>query len=71
MGPNGHGYPHTPGIYTPEQIEGWRAITESVKDAGGIIFLQIFHVGRASHPGMQPAPLQLAQAADALESGTA
>ena len=52
VGPEGHGYPQTPGIYTPEQIEAWKPITASVRDAGGVFFLQIFHVGRASHPGL-------------------
>ncbi len=51
--PQGVGYPSTPGIGTPEQIEGWRKVVESVHDAGGKIFLQLWHVGRISHRSMQ------------------
>jgi N-ethylmaleimide reductase len=43
------GYQDTPGIYTPEQRDGWRHITNAVHDAGGRIFAQIWHVGRVSH----------------------
>jgi N-ethylmaleimide reductase len=50
----GQGYPGTPGIFTPEQIAGWRRVTESVHAAGGRIFLQLWHVGRISHPSLQP-----------------
>lgn len=49
----GIGYPNTPGIGTPEQIEGWRIVTDAVHKAGGKIFLQLWHVGRISHPSMQ------------------
>ncbi|MDY7022789.1 MAG: alkene reductase [Cyanobacteriota bacterium] len=45
----GKGYSFTPGIYTPEQIEGWRKVTNAVHQAGGRIFLQLWHVGRMSH----------------------
>ncbi len=50
----GHGYPRTPGIHTPEQIAGWKRVTEAVHGAGGRIALQLWHVGRISHPGLQP-----------------
>ena len=50
----GHGYPRTPGIYTPEQIAGWKLVTEAVHGAGGKIALQLWHVGRISHPDLQP-----------------
>jgi N-ethylmaleimide reductase len=46
----GQGYLRTPGIYTPAQTEGWRAVTQAVHARGGRIFLQLWHVGRASHP---------------------
>lgn len=49
----GIGYPHTPGIHTPEQIAGWRLVTDAVHARGGRIFLQLWHVGRISHPSMQ------------------
>ena len=50
----GHGYPRTPGIHTPEQIAGWKQVTAAVHDAGGKIALQLWHVGRISHPDLQP-----------------
>ena len=49
----GIGYPATPGIHLPSQIEGWRPITRAVHAKGGRIFLQLWHVGRVSHPSMQ------------------
>jgi N-ethylmaleimide reductase len=54
VSPQGKGYPGTPGIYSPEQVEGWRLVTEAVHAAGGRIFLQAWHVGRVSHPSLQP-----------------
>lgn len=50
----GHGYPRTPGIHTAEQVNGWKAVTKAVHDAGGRIALQLWHVGRISHPDFQP-----------------
>lgn len=43
-----------PGIYTEEQINAWKPVTEAVREAGGIFFLQLWHCGRASHPGEFP-----------------
>ncbi|MHB8136759.1 MAG: alkene reductase [Smithellaceae bacterium] len=43
------GYIHTPGIYTPEQIEGWKLVTKAVHEKDGHIFCQLWHVGRMSH----------------------
>lgn len=54
ISPQGAGYPNTPGIYTQDQIEGWKRITDAVHDEGGRIFLQLWHVGRVSYPGIQP-----------------
>ena len=48
------GYVFTPGIYSPEQIAGWRAVTDAVHAAGGRIVLQVWHTGRISHPVMRP-----------------
>lgn len=48
--PMGVGYPDTPGIWSQEQIEGWRNITQAVHAKGGRIFLQLWHVGRISDP---------------------
>ncbi|GAB3655741.1 alkene reductase [Echinicola sediminis] len=49
----GRGYAWTPGIYTPEQIEGWKAVTDAVHKADGKIFAQLWHVGRISHTTLQ------------------
>lgn len=54
ISPQGLGYPNTPGIYSAEQIAGWKAITAAVHAKGGRIFLQLWHVGRISHPSLQP-----------------
>lgn len=48
------GYQDTPGLYTPEQIVGWRKVTEAVHAKGGRIFAQLWHVGRVSHVDVQP-----------------
>jgi N-ethylmaleimide reductase len=54
VSPTGMGYPATPGIHTPEQIKGWKLVTDAVHRQGGRIFLQLWHVGRISHPSLQP-----------------
>lgn len=54
ISPQGMGYPDTPGIYSAEQVAGWKHITEAVHARGGHIFLQLWHVGRISHPALQP-----------------
>lgn len=48
--PMGIGYANTPGIWTQEQVEGWKKITKAVHDKGGRIFMQLWHVGRISDP---------------------
>ncbi len=53
VSPQGVGYPSTPGVYSPEQVEGWKKVTKEVHDQGGRIFLQLWHVGRISHPDLQ------------------
>jgi N-ethylmaleimide reductase len=50
----GQGYLFTPGIYTPEQVEGWKKVVGAVHGRGGKIFLQMWHVGRISHTTLQP-----------------
>ncbi len=50
----GVGYPFTPGIYTDAQAASWRPVTDSVHAAGGLIFIQLQHCGRISHPSMLP-----------------
>jgi N-ethylmaleimide reductase len=54
VSPQGLGYPGTPGIHSAEQIAGWKLVTDAVHAAGGRIFLQLWHVGRISHPSLQP-----------------
>ena len=53
ISPQGKGYPKTPGIYSDAQIAGWKRVTGSVHSHGGHIFLQLWHVGRISHPSAQ------------------
>jgi N-ethylmaleimide reductase len=50
----GQGYQDTPGIYSREQVEGWRKVTDRVHERGGRIFVQLWHVGRISHTSLQP-----------------
>ena len=54
VSPQGHGYYNTPGIHTAAQVEGWKLVTRAVHEAGGRIFLQLWHVGRQSHNDLQP-----------------
>ncbi len=54
ISPQGQGYPATPGIHTPEQVSGWRKVTDAAHAAGGRIVLQLWHVGRISHSSFQP-----------------
>src|ERR1700726_2632205 len=50
----GQGYQDTPGIYSKEQVAGWRKVTDRVHEEGGRIFIQLWHVGRVSHTSLQP-----------------
>jgi N-ethylmaleimide reductase len=50
----GQGYIRTPGIYSEAQVEGWVKVTKAVHQAGGRIFIQLWHVGRISHVSLQP-----------------
>jgi N-ethylmaleimide reductase len=54
ISPQGVGYPATPGIHSAEQVAGWKRITDAVHAEGGHIFMQLWHVGRVSHPSLQP-----------------
>jgi len=75
ISPQGVGYPATPGIHNREQADGWRLVTDAVHAAGGRIFLQLWHVGRISHPSMQPggalpvAPSAIKPAGEAFTYG--
>ena len=51
---DGQGYQFTPGIYTDDQVIGWRRVTKAVRSAGGQMFIQLMHVGRISHPANSP-----------------
>lgn len=52
---NGLGYARQPGLYSDEQIKGWRHVTDAVHQNGGHIFVQLMHTGRVSHPSNMPA----------------
>jgi N-ethylmaleimide reductase len=54
VSPQAHGYPNSPGIYTADQIAGWRAVTDTVHAQGGRIIMQIGHNGRNSHSSLLP-----------------
>ena len=58
ISPMGKGYANTPGIHSPEQMQGWSRIVESVHSSGGRIFLQLWHVGRISHTSLLPNDAQ-------------
>ena len=57
------GYINTPGIHTPAQVAGWKLVTEEVHRAGGTIFVQLWHVGRISHPDFHDGNLPRAPSA--------
>jgi N-ethylmaleimide reductase len=64
----GQGYLRTPGIYTPAQIAAWRTVTAAVHGAGGRIVLQLWHVGRVSHPlNREPGTRSVAPSAVAAD----
>ena len=54
VSPQGKGYAGAPGIHSEAQVAGWSLVTNAVHEAGGRIFLQLWHVGRISHPSLQP-----------------
>jgi len=61
--PMGVGYPDTPGIWSDEQVAGWKRITDAVHAAGGTMLLQLWHVGRVSHPSYLDGALPVAPSA--------
>ena len=61
--PMGVGYPSTPGIWSRDQVEGWKAVTDAVHAAGGRIMLQLWHVGRISHSSYHGGALPVAPSA--------
>lgn len=54
ISPQAQGYADVPGLYSTEQLDGWRHVTQAVHDAGGKIVVQLWHVGRVSHVSLQP-----------------
>lgn len=67
VSPQGVGYIRTPGIHSAEQVAGWTIITDAVHRAGGKIFLQLWHVGRISHPDFHGGELPVAPSAIAAD----
>lgn len=63
ISPQGQGYSFTPGIHSPEQIAGWRRVTDAVHAAGGRMVLQLWHVGRMSHASFHADGLPVAPSA--------
>lgn len=55
ISPQARGYRRVPGVFTPEQVAGWKTVTQAVHEKGGLIVDQIWHVGRVSHSSLQPA----------------
>src|SRR5208337_2688898 len=70
VSPQGVGYIRTPGIHSAEQVAGWTIITDAVHRAGGKIFLQLWHVGRISHPDFHGGELPVAPSAIAPQGQT-
>ena len=74
ISPQGQGYPATPGIHSAEQIKGWQKVVNAVHAKGGLIFLQLWHVGRISHSSLHAngalpvAPSAVRPAGDAYTS---
>lgn len=66
--PNGLGYPRIPGLFSPQQVAGWRAVTEAAHSGGATIFAQLMHCGRIAHPhNLPPGAEVLAPSAIAAE----
>lgn len=67
ISPQGKGYSFTPGIHSEAQVQGWQGVTEAVHAKGGRIFLQLWHVGRLSHPDFHNGELPVAPSAEPFE----
>lgn len=67
VSPQGAGYMHTPGIYSAAQVAGWKKVTDAVHRTGGRIFIQLWHVGRVSHPNLLGGALPVAPSALPVE----
>lgn len=67
VSPQGVGYARTPGIYSEAQVTGWKMVTDAVHRAGGRMFIQLWHVGRVSHPDFLGGVLPVAPSALPVE----
>ncbi len=67
VSPQGVGYTHTPGVHSEAQVAGWKMVTDAVHQAGGRIFIQLWHVGRISHPDLLGGDLPVAPSALPVE----
>lgn len=67
ISPQGKGYSFTPGIHSEAQVQGWQGVTEAVHAEGGRIFLQLWHVGRLSHPDFHNGELPVAPSAEPFD----
>ncbi len=67
ISPQGYGWFGAPGIYSPAHVDGWKLVTQAVHAKGGKIVLQLWHMGRVSHPDFQNGELPLAPSAIAAE----
>lgn len=68
VNPQSIGFINVPGIYTPEQVEGWKAVTRAVHDRGGLIFSQLGHIGAGAHPDLQNGELPIGPSAVNIQS---
>jgi len=71
VSPEGVGYPATPGIHSPQQVAGWKQITQVVHSAGGLIYIQLWYCGRISHPDLLPDHQQPVSASAITPQGEA
>lgn len=69
ISPMGQGYLDTPGIYSAEQVAGWKKVTEAVHGEGGRIVIQLWHVGRISHVSLLPDGAQPVSSTDRVAKG--
>lgn len=68
VNPQSIGFINVPGIYTGEQVEGWKTVTKAVHDKGGLIFLQLGHIGAGAHPDLQEGKPPVGPSAVNIES---
>lgn len=64
ISPTAAGVLHIPGLFSPEQVAGWRLVTRAAHEAGSVIFNQLWHVGRVSHVSNQPGGIAPVSASD-------